>query len=133
LILGGAPFLAFRARTPLAARNEKRPVYTTCDLLTFPVHFGILPAESPTQENIAPRKNLCHLEDANPNSTPRRKNHANNSRKPSRPHHRSSARTPAALNVAPRSPEIWTQQNEGKNTWSAFGIVGHLIHAEHAD
>jgi len=44
------------------------------------------------------------------------------------------ARTPAALNVLLRDlPEIWTQQNEGKNTWSAFGIVGHLIHAEHAD
>ena len=44
------------------------------------------------------------------------------------------ARTPAALNALLRDlPEIWTQQNEGENTWSAFAIVGHLIHAEHAD
>jgi len=27
-------------------------------------------------------------------------------------------------------PEAWTRCNEGENTWSAFEIVGHLIHAE---
>ena len=44
------------------------------------------------------------------------------------------ARTPAALNALLRDlPEAWTQCNEGENTWSAFDIVGHLIHGERAD
>jgi hypothetical protein len=43
-------------------------------------------------------------------------------------------RTPAALNVLLRDlPETWTFRNEGEGTWSAFDIVGHLIHAERAD
>ncbi len=43
-------------------------------------------------------------------------------------------RTPAALNALLRDlPETWTLRNEGENTWSAFDIVGHLIHAERAD
>lgn len=44
------------------------------------------------------------------------------------------ARTPTALNAFLRDlPETWTLQNEGENTWSAFDVVGHLIHAERAD
>ena len=44
------------------------------------------------------------------------------------------ARTPAALNALLRDlPETWTLRNEGGNSWSAFDIVGHLIHAERAD
>jgi hypothetical protein len=44
------------------------------------------------------------------------------------------ARTPAALNALLRDlPETWTFRNEGENTWSAFDIIGHLIHAERAD
>jgi hypothetical protein len=43
-------------------------------------------------------------------------------------------RTPAALNALLRDlPEAWTLRNEGENTWSAFNVVGHLIHAERAD
>ena len=43
-------------------------------------------------------------------------------------------RTPAALNALLRDlPEAWTLQNEGENTWSAFDIVGHLIHCERTD
>jgi hypothetical protein len=43
-------------------------------------------------------------------------------------------RTPAALNSLLRDlPEAWTFQNEGENTWSAFDVVGHLIHAERTD
>lgn len=42
--------------------------------------------------------------------------------------------TPAALNAWLRSlPDFWTFSNEGEGTWSAFDIVGHLIHAEHSD
>jgi hypothetical protein len=42
--------------------------------------------------------------------------------------------TPAALNALLRDlPESWTLRNEGEITWSAFDIVGHLIHAERAD
>lgn len=41
------------------------------------------------------------------------------------------ARTPVALNALLRElPESWTSVNHGENTWSAFGVVGHLIHAE---
>jgi hypothetical protein len=43
-------------------------------------------------------------------------------------------RTPAALNVLLRDlPEMWTLRNEGENTWSAFDVVGHLIHGERTD
>jgi len=43
-------------------------------------------------------------------------------------------RTPAALNALLRDlPEAWTLQNEGENSWSAFDIVGHLIHCERTD
>ena len=43
-------------------------------------------------------------------------------------------RTPAALNALLRDlPETWTFRNEGENTWSAFDVVGHLIHAERTD
>jgi hypothetical protein len=43
-------------------------------------------------------------------------------------------RTPAALNALLRDlPEAWTSQNEGENTWSAFEILGHLIHGERTD
>jgi DinB superfamily len=44
------------------------------------------------------------------------------------------ARTPGVLNALLRDlPEIWTSRNEGENTWSAFDVVGHLIHAERTD
>jgi len=43
-------------------------------------------------------------------------------------------RIPATLNALLRDlPEAWTFPNEGENTWSAFDVVGHLIHAERAD
>ena len=44
------------------------------------------------------------------------------------------ARTPAALNVLLRDlPETWVLGDEGENTWTAFDIVGHLIHGERTD
>lgn len=44
------------------------------------------------------------------------------------------SRTPAILNALLRDlPEAWTLRNEGENTWSAFDVVGHLIHAERTD
>src|SRR5882757_8637997 len=44
------------------------------------------------------------------------------------------ARTPVTLNALLRDlPEAWTLRNEGENTWSAFEVVGHLIHGEHTD
>ncbi len=44
------------------------------------------------------------------------------------------ARTPAALNVLLRDlPEFWTSRNEGKDSWSVFDIMGHLIHGERTD
>jgi DinB family protein len=43
-------------------------------------------------------------------------------------------RTPTALNALLHDlPEAWTLRNEGENTWSAFDIVGHLIHGERTD
>lgn len=42
--------------------------------------------------------------------------------------------TPAALDGLMRDlPEMWTHRNEGENTWSAFDVVGHLIHGERTD
>ena len=43
-------------------------------------------------------------------------------------------RTPAALDALLRGlPEEWTLRNEGVNTWSAFEVVGHLIHCDRTD
>jgi len=48
-------------------------------------------------------------------------------------------RTPATLNALLRGlPNIWVRSNEGrsqegKDTWSAFDIVGHLIEGERTD
>jgi DinB superfamily len=49
------------------------------------------------------------------------------------------SRTPAALNALLRDlPETWTFRNEGENaggerSWTAFDVVGHLIHADRTD
>ena len=44
------------------------------------------------------------------------------------------ARTPATLDALLRDlPDAWTRSGEGEGTWSAFDIVGHLIHGEHTD
>lgn len=44
------------------------------------------------------------------------------------------SRTPVALNALLRDlPEVWVLSNEGENTWSAFDVVGHLIHGERTD
>jgi hypothetical protein len=44
------------------------------------------------------------------------------------------ARTPATLDAMLRGlPESWVRSNEGKDTWSAFDIVGHLIVGERTD
>jgi uncharacterized damage-inducible protein DinB len=41
------------------------------------------------------------------------------------------ARTPPTLDAWLRNlPEIWTHRDEGSGTWSAAGVVGHLVHAE---
>jgi len=43
-------------------------------------------------------------------------------------------RTPATLNTLLCGlPNIWVRGNEGKDTWSAFDIVGHLIVGERTD
>lgn len=43
-------------------------------------------------------------------------------------------RTPATLDAMLRGlPESWVRNNEGKDTWSAFDIVGHLIVGERTD
>ncbi|MGI8771494.1 MAG: DinB family protein [Acidobacteriaceae bacterium] len=44
------------------------------------------------------------------------------------------ARTPAALDALLRGmPDVWVRGNEGKNSWCAFDIVGHLISGERTD
>lgn len=44
------------------------------------------------------------------------------------------ARTPATLDALLRGlPESLTSRNEGEGTWTAAGIVGHLIHGELTD
>jgi len=43
-------------------------------------------------------------------------------------------RTPTTLDALLRGlPAWWTSANEGPNTWSAFDVVGHLIHGEQTD
>lgn len=44
------------------------------------------------------------------------------------------SRTPAALDALLRDlPDAWTRRGEGDKTWTAFDVVGHLIHCEHTD
>lgn len=44
------------------------------------------------------------------------------------------ARTPAVLDALLRDlPEAWTSRNEGGESWSAFDIVAHLVHADRAN
>ena len=44
------------------------------------------------------------------------------------------SRTPSVLNSLLRDlPEPWTHRNEGEESWTAFDIVGHLIHGERTD
>jgi hypothetical protein len=43
-------------------------------------------------------------------------------------------RTPSVLNSLLRDlPPDWTQSNEGEGTWSAYDVIGHLIHGEKTD
>jgi DinB superfamily len=43
-------------------------------------------------------------------------------------------RTPATLDALLRDlPNTWVRSNEGKDTWSAFDIMGHLIVGERTD
>ena len=44
------------------------------------------------------------------------------------------SRTPATLiQMLDGISEDWTSNNEGENTWSAYVIIGHLIHGERTD
>ena len=44
------------------------------------------------------------------------------------------SRTPRALDVLLRGlPEVWTLRNEGGDSWTAFDVIGHLIHGERTD
>lgn len=44
------------------------------------------------------------------------------------------SRTPASLDALLRGlPNVWVRSDEGKDTWSAFDIVGHLIVGERTD
>ncbi len=44
------------------------------------------------------------------------------------------SRTPQILDAWLRGmPGIWVERNEGKDTWNAFDIVGHLISGERTD
>jgi hypothetical protein len=43
-------------------------------------------------------------------------------------------RTPGSVDALLRGlPDFWIHQNEGKDTWTPFGIVGHLIFADRTD
>lgn len=43
-------------------------------------------------------------------------------------------RTPASLDALLRGlPNIWARNNEGKDSWNAFDIVGHLVVGERID
>jgi hypothetical protein len=44
------------------------------------------------------------------------------------------SRTPTALDALLRGlPDTWVRNNEGKDSWSAYDIVGHLIVGERTD
>lgn len=44
------------------------------------------------------------------------------------------SRTPATLTAMLKDlPDEWTHANEGPDTWSAYEVIGHLIHGEQTD
>jgi uncharacterized damage-inducible protein DinB len=44
------------------------------------------------------------------------------------------SRTPAAISsLVEGLSDEWTQRNKGADTWSAYDVVGHLIHAEESN
>lgn len=44
------------------------------------------------------------------------------------------SRTPSTMNALLRDlPEEWTHRNEGDGTFSAFDVIGHLIHGDRTD
>jgi hypothetical protein len=44
------------------------------------------------------------------------------------------SRTPVVLNGLLRDlPETWTHHNEGEKSWTAYDVIGHLIHGERTD
>ncbi len=44
------------------------------------------------------------------------------------------AKTPKVLTtLLDQLPDSWTNENEGPETWSAYDIIGHLIHGEKTD
>jgi hypothetical protein len=44
------------------------------------------------------------------------------------------SRTPLIVATLVRElPDSWVKQNEGPGTWSAYDVVGHLIHGERTD
>jgi hypothetical protein len=43
-------------------------------------------------------------------------------------------RTPRVLDTMLRGlPTVWTDATDGPNTWSAFDVMGHLIHGDRGD
>jgi hypothetical protein len=43
-------------------------------------------------------------------------------------------RAPSTFNALLRDiPDSWTRRNEGGNTWTAFDVIGHLVHGERTD
>ena len=43
-------------------------------------------------------------------------------------------RTPAVLDTLLRDlPGTWTMSNEGEDTWTAYDVIGHLVHGERTD
>ncbi len=43
-------------------------------------------------------------------------------------------RTPASLSaLLPGLPGTWVKATEGESTWSAYDVIGHLIHGERTD
>ncbi len=44
------------------------------------------------------------------------------------------ARTPLSIDALLRDlPDVWTHASEGAGRWSAYDVVGHLIHGEKTD
>lgn len=44
------------------------------------------------------------------------------------------SRTPATIDAMLRGlPDAWTRPNEGGESWSAYDVVGHLLHGERTD
>ena len=97
---------------------------------------SVLPLMQTPRRSLQISRTTTPTRRSSTSSSPKKRARANRSMRPTMETNLENTiavleRTPAALDALLRGlPEMWTQRNEGENTWCAAEVVGHLIHGE---